>query len=119
VTDTFEIEDRAIDDESHLLALTGQVDLYSAPEFKSRLVQVIERGKKCIVVDLTKVTFMDSTALGVLVGGLRRVRPLGGSIDVVSADERIIKLFEITGLDRTFRLFESDDAALASLTTQR
>jgi anti-sigma B factor antagonist len=100
----FEIRDRELGPDEHLIELCGQVDLYTAPEFKERLIRVIEQGTKHIVVDLSAVSFMDSTALGVLVGGLKRLRPAGGSISVVSADEHVRRLFEMAGLDRTFAI---------------
>jgi hypothetical protein len=60
----FHIEDEAIDDSTHVIELGGEVDLYTAPEFKERMVELIESGKKQIVVDLSKATFIDSTTLG-------------------------------------------------------
>ena len=113
----FHIEDEAIDDATHVIELGGEVDLYTAPEFKERMVQLIEGGKKQIVVDLSKATFIDSTTLGVLVGGVKRLRPTGGSLSLVCTDQNITKIFEITGLDRVFPIHESRDDALAAVTT--
>jgi len=75
----FQISDKEIDSETHLIELGGEIDLYTAPEFKERMVQVIEDGKTRVVVDLSEATFIDSTTLGVLVGGVKRLRPLGPS----------------------------------------
>jgi anti-sigma B factor antagonist len=110
----FQISDSAVDDDTHVIELGGEVDLYTAPEFKERMVQVIEDGKKHIVVDLTKATFIDSTTLGVLVGGVKRLRPAGGSLTLVCTDPNICKIFEITGLDRVFSIHESREEALAT-----
>ena len=74
----FQINDESIDGDTHVIELGGEVDLYTAPEFKERLVQVIEDGKKHLVVDLSKATFIDSTTLGVLVGGVKRLRRRAG-----------------------------------------
>ncbi|HEX2416142.1 MAG TPA: STAS domain-containing protein, partial [Thermoleophilaceae bacterium] len=90
----------------------GEVDLYTAPEFKERMVELIESGKKQIVVDLSKATFIDSTTLGVLVGGVKRLRPAGGSLALVCTDDNITKIFEITGLDRVFPIHSSREEAL-------
>jgi anti-sigma B factor antagonist len=109
----FEMTDRPLGEDSHVLELIGQVDLYTAPAFKERMAQLIEKGNMRIVVDLTRVSFMDSTALGVLVGGLKRLRPAGGSIAVVCADEQVIRLFELTGLDHTFDIHETLEQAAA------
>jgi anti-sigma B factor antagonist len=111
----FHIDDESIDAETHVIELGGEVDLYTAPEFKERLVQVIEDGKKNLVVDLSKATFIDSTTLGVLVGGVKRLRPSGGSLALVCTDTNISKIFEITGLDRVFPIHGSREEALASL----
>ena len=111
----FNIQDEAVDDSTHVIELGGEVDLYTAPEFKERLVQVIEDGKKQLVVDLSKATFIDSTTLGVLVGGVKRLRPSGGSLALVCTDQNITKIFEITGLDRVFTIHATRDEALATL----
>ena len=113
----FHIDDESIDAETHVIELGGEVDLYTAPEFKERLVQVIEDGKKHLVVDLSKATFIDSTTLGVLVGGVKRLRPAGGSLAIVCADQNICKIFEITGLDRVFPIHGSREEALAALSS--
>ena len=111
----FHIDDESIDAETHVIELGGEVDLYTAPEFKERLVQVIEDGKKNLVVDLSKATFIDSTTLGVLVGCVKRLRPSGGSLALVCTDQNISKIFEITGLDRVFPIHGSREEALASV----
>ena len=111
----FHIDDESIDAETHVIELGGEVDLYTAPEFKERLVQVIEDGKKYLVVDLSKATFIDSTTLGVLVGGVKRLRPSGGSLALVCTDQNISKIFEITGLDRVFPIHGSREEALSSV----
>ena len=111
----FTISDQQIDAETHLIELGGEVDLYTAPEFKERMVQVIEEGKKRIVVDLSEATFIDSTTLGVLVGGVKRLRPAGGSLALVCSDQNIQKIFEITGLDRVFPIHESREEALSAV----
>ena len=108
----FNIADEEIDGGTHVIELGGEVDLSTAPEFKERLVELIEAGKKQIVVDLSKATFIDSTTLGVLVGGVKRLRPAGGSLALVCTDENITKIFEITGLDRVFPIHGSRDEAL-------
>jgi anti-sigma B factor antagonist len=114
----FHISDEEIDAETQVIELGGEIDLYTAPEFKERLVELIEDGKKRIVVDLSAATFIDSTTLGVLVGGVKRLRPAGGSLAVVCTDQNITKIFEITGLDRVFPIHESRDDALHAVADQ-
>jgi anti-sigma B factor antagonist len=110
----FKISDEEIDDKTHVISLGGEIDLYTAPEFKERMVELIEAGKKNIVVDLSEATFIDSTTLGVLVGGVKRLRPSGGGLALVCTDQNISKIFEITGLDRVFSIQGSREDALAS-----
>ena len=111
----FHIEDEAVDDATHVIELGGEVDLYTAPEFKERMVELIESGKKQIVVDLSKATFIDSTTLGVLVGGVKRLRTNDGQLSLVSSDRNITKIFEITGLDRVFTIYGSRDEAVTGI----
>ena len=114
----FHINDEEIDAQTHVIELGGEIDLYTAPEFKERMVALIEDGKKRIVVDLSAATFIDSTTLGVLVGGVKRLRPAGGSLALVCTDQNITKIFEITGLDRVFPIHASRDDALAAVAAQ-
>jgi len=113
----FKISDAEIDDQTHVISLGGEIDLYTAPEFKERMVELIEGGKKNIVVDLSEATFIDSTTLGVLVGGVKRLRPSGGGLALVCTDQNITKIFEITGLDRVFSIQGSREDALASFSS--
>ena len=113
----FKISDEEIDEQTHVISLGGEIDLYTAPEFKERMVELIEAGKKHIVVDLSEATFIDSTTLGVLVGGVKRLRPSGGGLALVCTDQNISKIFEITGLDRVFSIQGSREDALASFSS--
>jgi anti-sigma B factor antagonist len=98
-----------------LVALTGEVDLYTAPELKQELLRLVEAGAKRIIVDLTDTTFIDSTMLSVLLSTLKRLRPSGGQLGIVCSDRNIRKIFEITLLDRVFPIFESRDEAIDGL----
>jgi anti-sigma B factor antagonist len=111
----FGITCEQLEDGVAVIALTGEVDLYTAPELKQELLDVIEAGSANVVVDLAGTTFIDSTTLGVLVSGLKRVRPGGGQLPLVVTDRNIRKIFEITGLDRVFPIHETRDGALESL----
>jgi anti-sigma B factor antagonist len=99
---------------AHVIALSGEVDLYTAPEFKQQLLEVIGQGATHVVVDLSDTTFIDSTTLGVLVGGVKRLRPNGGQLSLVCSDRNIAKIFEITGLNKVFPIHETRAAALDS-----
>ena len=111
----FHIQDEEVDAHTHVIELGGEIDLYTAPEFKERLVELIDGGKKHIVVDLSDATFIDSTTLGVLVGGVKRLRPSDGALALVCADQNITKIFEITGLDRVFPIHPTREEALGAV----
>ena len=98
-----------------VIALSGEVDLYTAPEFKQQLIDAVAEGARHVVVDLSETTFIDSTTLGVLVGGVRRLREKDGDLSLVCRDRNINKIFEITGLDKVFTIAASRDEALARL----
>lgn len=106
------VSDHAVDDRTHVIEVHGHVDLYSAPEFKDRTVRVIDQGKKRVIIDLSGVTFMDSTGLGVLIGALKRLRAARAELLLVVTDYDVERLFEMTGLDGTFRIFRSREEAL-------
>ena len=102
-------------DDTMVLRLDGEVDVYTAPKLKSRLIDLVDQGKFKIVVDLEKVAFMDSSGLGVLVGGLKRVRSHDGSISLICSQENILKIFRITGLVKIFPIFDNEGQALESV----
>ena len=89
------------------ISVDGEIDVATAPQLRECLHRVIAQGQATVVLDLLGVTFLDSTALGVLVGGLKRCRELGGELHVVVSDARIKKIFEITGLDKVFPIADS------------
>jgi len=95
-----------------VLSVTGEVDVYTAPKFRERLIELVSDGKYRIVVDLEGVDFLDSTGLGVLVGGLKRLRSHEGDLVLVCTQSRILKVFEITGLTKVFSIHDSVDSAV-------
>ena len=110
----FDIKTEQVDD-AYVIALAGEVDLYTAPEFKQQLLDVIAKGGKEVIVDFSDTTFIDSTTLGVLVGGVKRLRTNDGQLSLVCSDRNITKIFEITGLDRVFTIYPTRDEAVAKL----
>jgi anti-sigma B factor antagonist len=109
----FDVKTDRIDDSTYVISLSGEVDLYTAPEFKQQLLDVIGEGGQDVVVDFSDTTFIDSTTLGVLVGGVKRLRAQDGRLLLVCSDRNITKIFEITGLDRVFTIYPTRDEALA------
>jgi len=96
-----------------ILSVKGEIDVYSAPRLRERLVELVSQGHRQIVVDLEGVDFLDSTGLGVLVGGLKRLRSHDGELSIVCSQSRILKVFEITGLTSVFRMAATIDEATA------
>ena len=82
----------------------GEIDVYTAPKLRETIVSLVDAGQYDLVVDLERVEFLDSTALGVLVGGLKRVRTHDGSLSLVCTQERLLKIFRITGLTKVFEI---------------
>ena len=110
----FDIKTEPLSERTYAISLAGEVDLYTAPEFKQQLLEVIGQGATDVVVDFSNTTFIDSTTLGVLVGGVKRLRANDGQLSLVCSDRNITKIFEITGLDRVFPIHGSRDEALAN-----
>ncbi len=110
----FDIKTEQVDD-AYVIALAGEVDLYTAPEFKQQLLDVIGKGGKDVIVDFSDTTFIDSTTLGVLVGGVKRLRTNDGQLSLVCSDRNITKIFEITGLDRVFTIYPTRVEAVSKV----
>jgi anti-sigma B factor antagonist len=108
----FEISDRKVDDDTHVVSVSGEIDLFTAPEFKQRMSTPIDEGRSNLIVDLSRTTFIDSSSLGVLIGAHRRLKLRGGTLVVVCDDEAISKTFKITGLDGVFTIVPTVEAAL-------
>src|SRR6266568_1802151 len=92
----------------------GEIDIYTAPRLRELLIDLVSKTSYQLVVNLDKVGVLDSTGLGVLVGGLRRVRAHDGSLDLVCTQQRILKIFRITGLTEVFGIYETVDQAIAA-----
>jgi anti-sigma B factor antagonist len=100
-----------------VLAVTGEVDVSTAPRLRQQLVETATAGHERVIVDLSAVDFLDSTGLGVLVSGLKRFRTLGGDLLLVCPSARIIKVFEITGLTKVFSMHATVEDAVRAATT--
>jgi anti-sigma B factor antagonist len=100
--------------ETTVIAVSGEIDVYTAPKLREKLISLVESGNYHLVVDMEGVEFLDSTGLGVLVGGLKRVRAHDGWIDLVSTQGRILRIFRITGLSKVFSIYDSVAHAVAA-----
>ena len=97
-----------------VIDVQGEIDMYTAPRLRELLIDLVSQGSYQLVVNLDKVGFLDSTGLGVLVGGLKRVRAHDGSLDLVCTQQRILRIFRITGLTEVFGIYQTVDQAIAA-----
>ena len=101
-------------DGTEVVNVEGEIDIYTAPPLRELLIDLAGKNNYQLIVNMEKVEFLDSTGLGVLVGGLKRVRAHDGSLDLVCTQERILKIFRITGLTKVFGIYQSVDQAIAA-----
>lgn len=109
----FRIEEESPQPAVTVLAVHGDADLHAAPELRERLRGAIDEGANTVVVDLSAATLIDSTSLGVLLGGMKRLREQDGQIRLVVPQAEVRRVFEITMLDRVFPLHDTQEEALA------
>lgn len=96
-----------------IVNVVGEVDVFTAPKLREQLIALVDSGQNNIIVGLEGVDFLDSTGLGVLVAGLKRVKSRNGSLSVVCTKDRILKIFRITGLTKVFPIHDSAEAAIS------
>jgi anti-sigma B factor antagonist len=100
----FSVSTAELDGNSFVIAAEGEADMYTAPRLEQALEGVVGLGGTSVVLDLAQVTFIDSTVLSTLLRFRERFKALGGDLVIVSEDRRVIRTFEITGLDRLFTI---------------
>jgi anti-sigma B factor antagonist len=106
------LETRDVDGRT-IVSVGGEIDVYTAPKLRDKITELVGGGTYNLVIDMAGVEFLDSTGLGVLVGGLKKVRAHDGSLELVCNQDRLLKIFRITGLAKVFVIHESTDAAFA------
>lgn len=111
----FRISSAHLADDAYIVSLGGEIDLFTAPQLERELARLTDAGARRIVVDLAGATFIDSTVLGVLLKALTRLDAHEGELALVSDDLRILKIFDITGLGRVFRIEPTLTAAIESV----
>jgi anti-sigma B factor antagonist len=115
VSDLFSVSGERAADGVGIVLVSGEVDIYTAPRFKECMLALLDAGADRLLIDLTGVTFIDSTALGVLIGAVRRVHTAGGAMALVVTNRAVERVLSITGLDRVFTIHATREAALESL----
>ena len=97
----------------HVIAVSGQADLHNAPELRGAIASAIDGGARRLVIDLTETTFIDSMTLGVLLGGLKRLAPVGGRMAVACPNGHVRRIFEITSLDQVLDVVDTTADAIS------
>jgi anti-sigma B factor antagonist len=101
-----------------VLTLRGEVDVYTAPRLRQAIVDLVDAGSPLVVVDMANVDFLDSTGLGVLVEGLKRARARSSDLAIVATQDKILKIFDITGLNKAFAIHRTVDDAVGEHTPE-
>ena len=109
------VEDR-LEGAYAVVAVSGEIDVLTAGTLRERIDDLVTAGHHHLVIDLEQVDFLDSAGLGVLVGGLKRVRAQDGTLQLVCTSERILKVFRITRLSEEFTIHAALAQALATPT---
>ena len=110
---SFDLNEESLDAQTHLIAVRGEVHVSTAPEFSERLNDAIAGGKTGVVIDMTGVDFIDSTGLSVLLNALRLTGQRQGRLALVCTNRTVLRLFQITGLEDTFDIFDDRAEAIA------
>jgi anti-sigma B factor antagonist len=111
---TLTVTPRDAEGDARVLDLSGEVDVYTAPQLRAAIMEEVERGTKHLLINLKRVGYMDSTGLGILIGGVKRLRESNGALLLVGPTPRIARIFEITGLNTIFNVYASEEEALAA-----
>lgn len=98
-----------------VIDLTGEVDAYTSARFREMMIEIIEDGGVSLIVNMARVEYIDSSGLGALVGGLKRASEHGGRILIVCDRPQVRKVFEITGLEKVFPLYEDEGGAVDAI----
>lgn len=110
-----EVSCEDVDASTYVIALRGELDVATVPALDEPLHEAIAEGKRGVAIDLGELTFLDSTGLMVLLNGLRRLTREGGRLVIACHNPTVLRLFEITGTDRTFTIVDSREAAIQKL----
>lgn len=110
------IDVKNINNEMDLIELTGELDIYTSKEFKKTVNALIKEKRAKLIVDLEKVTYIDSCGIGILLGGLKRTRDRNGDLGLIySTKSGVWKFFDITGLYNNFSTYNTKDEAFKAL----
>jgi anti-sigma B factor antagonist len=102
-------------DRPNVLPLEGEIDLHVSPNVTASLQMMIEKKPPQLVVDLARVSYIDSSGLAALIEGMQNVQEYGGKFALASLQEPVRTIFDIARLDQVFKIFPDAKAALAEM----
>ena len=94
--------------------INGEIDLYNAPEIKDKIKEEMNKGKVNIIINLDKVSYIDSSGIGVLISSLSNLKKVGGALKLINVYASVRKVFELTKLTSFFDIYDSETDALAA-----
>lgn len=100
-----------------ILSVAGEIDVYTAPQFREAVDNIIAAGQKHLIIDMSDVTYMDSSGFGTLLSATRRLRPQGGTINLVKCSASIDRILRITRLNTVFNTYDSIEDAIKAAHT--
>lgn len=101
------------------LDLKGEIDVYTSPKLKEKVIEEIEKGIKNLIINLQEVSYIDSTGLGILIGALKRIKEREGKLYLIFSSTRLNRIFEITGLNKIFIIYPAEEEMFKDLKSWR
>lgn len=101
-------------DDMPVLDVVGEIDIYTTPQFKEAVSAAIDEGKPGIVINMSQVTYMDSSGFGTLLSATKRLRPINGALYLSGCNDAINRMLQITRLNTIFGIYATEDEALAA-----
>ncbi|MCX6966375.1 MAG: STAS domain-containing protein [Verrucomicrobia bacterium] len=98
-----------------MLVLQGEIDLHESPRVKAGVQRLLEQEPRHVFVDLSRVTFIDSSGLAVLIEAMQRIQAYGGKLALIGIHDAVQSIIHIARLDQVFRIFPDKAAAEAAM----
>jgi anti-sigma B factor antagonist len=112
---TLVVDVESLTGERAVVRVAGEIDAYTAPQFREQLGEAEQRGPRGVVVDLRKVRYLDSTGLGVMIGGAKRARERGARLVLICTNEHVLRILRISGLSELLPVVAEESEALEAL----
>ncbi len=102
-------------DGNKVLDVMGEIDVYTAPQFKEAVNGIVDGGQKHLLINMAGVTYMDSSGFGTLLSATKRLKPKGGTVNLVKCNGAIDRILRITRLNQIFATFDNIDEAMQAI----